>query len=129
MNSQSLEALAFRVDVISEPEGRLLARGFVPHQALAGLEGTVTAALITPDMQQVGGWVGGSGGWVGGGGGSAGVSLSGWRLHQWGGAGCAGWGEREVLCVWNGVVHTWHYTHAACPRAGELGPARQCRVA
>lgn len=53
MNSQSLEALAFRVDVtVPEEGGRLLARGFVPYQSLAGLEGTVTASLVTPDALQ-----------------------------------------------------------------------------
>lgn len=36
MNSQSLEALAFRVDVTLPREGgRLLARGIVPHQVRA----------------------------------------------------------------------------------------------
>ncbi|KAK9814473.1 hypothetical protein WJX72_006486 [[Myrmecia] bisecta] len=54
MNSQTMEALAFRVDVISVEDGRLLARTFISPQTLEPLEGTISATLMTPDLQQAG---------------------------------------------------------------------------
>ncbi|GAB4820329.1 hypothetical protein N2152v2_007375 [Parachlorella kessleri] len=57
MNSQSLEALAFRVDVVAtapQEAGRLLARGYVPYQALGGLEGALSCSLLSPDLRQAG---------------------------------------------------------------------------
>ena len=55
LNAQSLEALEFRIDVSSNKDGTLLARGFVPAQALLPLEGSLNAALLSPgDLQHVG---------------------------------------------------------------------------
>ena len=48
LNAQSLEALEFRIDVISKLDNSLIARGFVPVQCLAPLEGVVFASLICP---------------------------------------------------------------------------------
>jgi glycerophosphodiester phosphodiesterase len=48
LNAQSLDALEFRIDVTALSDGSLIARGFVPSQALAPLEGSVSAALISP---------------------------------------------------------------------------------
>jgi hypothetical protein len=55
ISSQSIEALAFRVDVVSTvTDGTLIARGFVSHRTLTHLEGSISAALMTPDLQQAG---------------------------------------------------------------------------
>lgn len=55
LNAQSLDALAFRVDVVSVVDGSLLARGLVPFQALAPLEGFLTVGLLSPgDLCYVG---------------------------------------------------------------------------
>ena len=54
LNSQSVEALAFRIDVTSVQDGALLARGFVTHLTLQQREGTVNVALLTPQLQQAG---------------------------------------------------------------------------
>ena len=53
-NSQSVEALAFRVDVTSRRDASLLARCFVTHHTLAALEGSISAALVTPDLRHAG---------------------------------------------------------------------------
>jgi hypothetical protein len=54
LNSQSIESLAFRVDVLSRRDGSLLARCFVEPQTLQALEGTIRAALVTPDLRHAG---------------------------------------------------------------------------
>ena len=54
LNSQSIEALAFRIDVTSVHDGALLARGFVTHLTLQQREGTVNVALLTPQLQHAG---------------------------------------------------------------------------
>jgi glycerophosphoryl diester phosphodiesterase len=48
LNAQSLEALEFRIDITALADGALIARGFVPAQALAPLEGSLSASLISP---------------------------------------------------------------------------------
>ncbi|KAL4420635.1 hypothetical protein ABPG75_010291 [Micractinium tetrahymenae] len=54
LNSQSIEALAFRVDVTSRRDGSLLARCFVEPATLQALEGSISAALVTPDLRHAG---------------------------------------------------------------------------
>jgi hypothetical protein len=54
LNAQTLDALAFRVDVLSADSSSLLARCFVPWQTLAPLEGLVRAGLVTPDLRPAG---------------------------------------------------------------------------
>lgn len=53
LNAQTVEALAFRVDV-TKWDGSLLARCFVTPQTLAHLEGTIHAVLMTPDLEPAG---------------------------------------------------------------------------
>lgn len=48
LNAQSLDALEFRVDVVSGDDGSLIARGYLPAQALLPLEGSITIALLSP---------------------------------------------------------------------------------
>jgi glycerophosphoryl diester phosphodiesterase len=48
LNAQSLEALEFRIDVTALSDGSLIARGFVPSQSLTPLEGSLSAALVSP---------------------------------------------------------------------------------
>lgn len=54
LNSQSIEALAFRVDVTSKRDGALLARCFISPETLQALEGSIHAALLTPDLRHAG---------------------------------------------------------------------------
>eukprot|EP00887_Chlorella_sp_A99_P007166 scaffold2.g7166.t1 len=59
LNTQSIEELAFRVDVASKArggreDGRLIARCFVSHQTLASLEGVISATLMTPELEHAG---------------------------------------------------------------------------
>ncbi|KAK9905950.1 hypothetical protein WJX75_009398 [Coccomyxa subellipsoidea] len=54
MNGQSLDALAFRVDVTAKEDGRLIARAFVSTPTLLSLQGSIAAALVSPSMEQVG---------------------------------------------------------------------------
>jgi hypothetical protein len=52
MNSQTIDALAFRVDVTAVSDNRLLARCFVSAETLIGLEGNISATLLSPDLQK-----------------------------------------------------------------------------
>ena len=55
LSAQSLESRVFRIDVRSVVDNQLIARGFVPAQALAPLEGSLATALVSPiDLQQAG---------------------------------------------------------------------------
>lgn len=54
MNGQTLDALAFRVDVVAKRDGMLLARAFISSETLAGLEGRITATLMTPQLMYAG---------------------------------------------------------------------------
>ena len=40
-------------DVTAKSDGRLLARGFVSHHTLKALQGSISASLISPQMEQV----------------------------------------------------------------------------
>lgn len=51
MNGQALDALAFRVDVVTRKSGALIARAFISAASLAPLEGHISASLMTPGMQ------------------------------------------------------------------------------
>mmetsp|Transcript_6370 Transcript_6370/g.18321 ORF Transcript_6370/g.18321 Transcript_6370/m.18321 type:complete len:699 (+) Transcript_6370:300-2396(+) len=51
MNGQTLDALAFRVDVVAGGGGELLSRCFVSAASLATLEGHISASLMTPQLQ------------------------------------------------------------------------------
>lgn len=54
LNAQSLEALAFKVDVTSISTGDLLCRCFISAATLSPLEGVIHAVLVTPDLHPAG---------------------------------------------------------------------------
>jgi len=54
MNAQTLEALAFRVDVVADDDGRVLARGFCSWETLRPLEGRLQVTLQSPQLEHIG---------------------------------------------------------------------------